>query len=68
MSSACKMKERITFVHNPEDTFDPKQLDLQNDTLHVKSLKAAREGRLTYSLYELPQEVPSACATANEPD
>lgn len=51
------MQERITFVHGPEDPFDPKQLSLRDDTLHVQSLKAAREDRVTLSLYELPQEV-----------
>jgi len=51
------MKERITFVHGSEDAFNPKQLDLQKDSLQVRSLKAAREDRITLSLYELPQEV-----------
>jgi len=51
------MRERITFVHGPEDAFDPKQLELRNGTLNVKSLKAAREDRLIFGLYELPQEV-----------
>ena len=51
------MRERITFVHSPEDAFDPSQLRLENNTLHVSSLKAAREDRVTFSLQELPQEV-----------
>ena len=51
------MKERITFVHAYEDAFIPEQLELQAGVFHVKSLKAAREDRLTLSLYELPQEV-----------
>jgi len=52
-----EMKERITFVHGSEDAFNPKQLELQKDSLQVRSLKAAREDRITLSLYELPQEV-----------
>lgn len=44
-------------MHNGNDAFDPKQLQLQNDSLRVKSLKAAREDKLTLGLYELPQEV-----------
>lgn len=59
------MKERTTFVHGPGDPFDPKQLQLQNDTLTIKSLKAAREDRITLSLYELPQEVSMATVFAS---
>lgn len=51
------MRERVTFVHAPDDAFHPKQLELQNGTLRVKALKAAREDKLTLGLYELPQEV-----------
>lgn len=52
------MRERITFIHGSEDAFNPQQLDVQKKSLQVKSLKAAREDRLTFGLYELPQEVP----------
>ena len=51
------MSQRITFIHEADDSFDLSQLRLQNDTLRVDSLEAAREDRLTISLYELPQEV-----------
>ena len=51
------MKERITFVYGAEDAFNPEQLQIKSDALYVKSLKAAREDRVTVSLYELPQEV-----------
>ena len=51
------MRERITFVHGAEDAFNPDQIQLKSDTLYIKSLKAAREDRVTASLYELPQEV-----------
>lgn len=51
------MRERVTFLHRPDDAFDPNQLQLQNDSLRVTSLKAAREDKLTLGLYELPQEV-----------
>lgn len=51
------MRERITFVHGADYPFDPKQFHLNNDTVHLSSLKAAREDQLTVSLYELPQEV-----------
>lgn len=51
------MKQRTTFVHNANEAFDPKQLHVESTSIHVKSLKAAREDRLTIGLYELPQEV-----------
>ena len=51
------MRERTTFVHEAEDAFKPEQLQIEKETLWVKSLKAAREDRVTASLYELPQEV-----------
>lgn len=54
------MRERITFVHSPGDALDPKQIQLQNDTLRLRSFKAAREDKLTLGLYELPQEVSSS--------
>ncbi|MCJ1382925.1 protease B nonderepressible form [Xylographa soralifera] len=51
------MRERITFVHGAEDDFDPSQLEVHNDSLYIKSLKAAREDRITFSIEELPQEI-----------
>lgn len=51
------MRERVTFIHEAEDAFSPDQLQVRNDTLHIQSLRAAREDRLTFSPHELPQEV-----------
>ena len=51
------MRERITFVHGAEEAFHPSQLEVQDDSLYIKSLKAAREYRVTFSFEELPQEV-----------
>ena len=51
------MRERITFVHRADDAFDPEQLRLEDDALHVVALKGAREDQLTFSVSELPQEV-----------
>lgn len=51
------MRERITIVHGAEDAFNPDQIQVNSDTLYIKSLRAAREDRVTASLYELPQEV-----------
>jgi len=51
------MRQRTTFVHGPADSFDPKQLHVEPNAVHIESLNAAREDRLTFGLYELPQEV-----------
>ncbi|MCJ1337477.1 protease B nonderepressible form [Bachmanniomyces sp. S44760] len=51
------MRERISYVHGSDDTFEPDQLLLDNDTLHIRALRAAKEDRLTFGLDELPQEV-----------
>ena len=51
------MKNRFTFVHGASDSFKLEQLQLDKDTLDVKSLKAAREDRSTFSLHDLPEEV-----------
>lgn len=51
------MSQRITFIHEANHPFDPSQISLQNETLRLNGLNAAREDRLTISLYELPQEV-----------
>ena len=61
------MRERITFVHGANDVFKPEQLQLDNNTLHVKSLKAVREDRLTFGLHELPQEVYSFLSSEHRP-
>lgn len=60
------MRTRITFMHPPGDQFDPTQLRLENDTLHVESLRAAREDRLTVGLDELPQELWRALKQCHE--
>lgn len=62
---SAAMRERITFIHDINEYFDPSQLRLSNDTLHITSLKAVREDRLTIGLYELPQEVPRSSLSAH---
>lgn len=52
------MRQRITFVHEPEDALDPQLLKVTNDALSVTgNLKAAREDRITFGFSELPQEL-----------
>jgi len=53
-----KMKERITYVvRNPEQGFDPANLEIKSSSLSVKSLVGAKEHQITLGLSELPQEV-----------
>ncbi len=51
------MRKRITFVHDAEGAFDPKQASLGSNVLSIHFLKAAREERVTFGFNELPQEV-----------
>ena len=51
------MRERITFIHGSEESFDPKQLRAEQNIFHVTALRAAREDRITFGFQELPQEV-----------
>jgi hypothetical protein len=51
------MRKRITFVHDAEGPFDPKQAPLGGDVLSIRSLQGAREERVTFGFNELPQEV-----------
>ncbi|KAL8667585.1 MAG: hypothetical protein Q9202_000440 [Teloschistes flavicans] len=55
-SSEPGMKERITFIHPQDNTFDPSQLSVNKHSVQIKGLKAAREERLTFSWHELPQD------------
>jgi hypothetical protein len=55
------MRKRITFISPPDSSLHPDQFRLENDTLHLKSLYAAREDRLTFGYQELPQEVSLSC-------
>lgn len=52
-----EMKNRVTFIHSSHEVLEPGQLDVGAHSVRVRSLKAAREERLTISLDELPQEV-----------
>ncbi len=51
------MKQRTTFIHQPEDAFTPDQLHVSTDSLSIKALKGAREDRWTLGVNELPEEV-----------
>lgn len=51
------MRQRITFIQEPEDSTDPKSLKVTNDSINSKDLRAAREDRITFGFDELPQEL-----------
>jgi len=51
------MKERITYIRDNQDEFHPDQLEVEKNAMHIKSLKAAKEHRLTFDYDELPTEV-----------
>ncbi|KAI9847798.1 MAG: protease B nonderepressible form [Sclerophora amabilis] len=50
------MRQRITFVHDATDGFDPELLNVSSNAISVPNLKAAKESRLSFGLHELPQE------------
>ncbi|KKZ65200.1 hypothetical protein EMCG_08960 [[Emmonsia] crescens] len=51
------MRKRITFVHAAEGKFDPEQITVNDDSLSIQSLQAARQERATFAFHELPQEL-----------
>ena len=55
------MKQRITYVRSNDGSFHPSQLEVQENSMIIRSLDAAKEHRLTIGLSELPQEVMHAC-------
>jgi hypothetical protein len=51
------MRQRITFLHKPEDAIDPKSIRVTSNSLAVSGLEAAREDRITFGFDELPREI-----------
>lgn len=51
------MKQRITYLVEDPDSFDPEQLQVQDGSLLLKRLQGVQEHRATFSLDELPSEV-----------
>ena len=51
------MRQRITFLQEPENSLDPKLLEVATNSISAKELKAAREDRVTFPLEALPQEL-----------
>lgn len=51
------MRQRITFIQEPQDAVNPELLRVQESSFNTQGLKAAREDRLTFGFSELPQEL-----------
>lgn len=51
------MRQRITFLQQPQDAVDPQDIKVSKDSITAKQVKAAREDRVTFSFSELPQEI-----------
>ena len=61
------MKQRITYITAADAAFDPsKQAIVNQDSLSIRSLDAAKEKRFTFTSTELPAEV-SASRLACKP-
>lgn len=60
------MRQRITFLHKPEDAIDPKSIKVTSDSLAISGLKAAREDRITFGQKELPKEIYYALRQCHE--
>lgn len=52
------MRQRITYLQDPNDSLDPKLLKVTANSISTKEIKAAREERITIGLTEgLPWEL-----------
>ncbi|RDW78401.1 hypothetical protein BP5796_06253 [Coleophoma crateriformis] len=51
------MRQRITFIQEPQDSTDPKSLKVSSNSIKTTNLKAAREDKITFGFSELPQEL-----------
>ncbi|TVY39528.1 Protein pbn1 [Lachnellula subtilissima] len=51
------MRQRITFIQQPQESVDPKSLKVTKNDISTTGLKAAREDRVTFGFEELPQEL-----------
>lgn len=56
-SQCSDMRQRITYLQDPQDAVDPKTLQITTDSISTKELKGAREERITFGFDELPQEL-----------
>lgn len=60
------MRQRITFLHRPEDAVDPSSVVVTGTSLTGPTLSAAREDRITLALEELPEELRQVLQSCHE--
>ncbi|KAN0115390.1 PIG-X domain containing protein [Hyaloscypha variabilis] len=60
------MRQRITYLQEPQDAIDPSTLKVTKNSISTKSLIAAREERITFSLEELPLELVKVLEDSHE--
>jgi hypothetical protein len=51
------MRQRITYLQEPQDSVDPSTLKVTKDSISSTNVKAAREEKITFGFDELPQEL-----------
>lgn len=64
--STATMRQRITFLHQPQHGVDPAAVHITDNSLTGPVLPALREDRLTLALDELPQELRRVLETCHE--
>lgn len=47
------MKHRITYLRKNDDGFDPSQLSVGKNDIHIRALHSAKEHRVTFGFDEL---------------
>lgn len=60
------MRQRITYLQEPNDSVDPKTLEVGEAHIKTKGLKAAREEKITFAFDELPRELHELLKAAYE--
>lgn len=60
------MRQRITFLHKPEDGLDPTTFKVTDSSLNGPALPAVREDRVTLALDELPIELRQVLQSCHE--
>ncbi|KAL4801017.1 PIG-X [Aspergillus venezuelensis] len=60
------MRHRLTYIQNPSAPYSPSQTTLTRDALHIDSIDAAREERITLGFDEVPAEVWSVLRQTHE--